>query len=113
MGKMIIALLLIAGAAYFVYQRVGRTPSGEEQLVEHLSERFEAVVSKFTSASSRAGLIGESVYDAGSAASLALKIREELAELRSKLTEEKAIRKAGVLSEKVETFCKTNDIIRP
>ena len=113
MGKTIIAILLIAGAAYLVYTRVGQTPSEEMQLVKHLNQRFEAVVSKFSSAQSRAGLVGDSVFDAGAAADLARKIRDELAELRARLTEEKAIRKADELAEKVETFCKTNDIIRP
>jgi hypothetical protein len=111
MGKTIVALLLIAGAAYFVYQKVGQTPSEEVQLVEHLGERFEAVVSKFSSAQSRAGLIGESIFDAAATADLARKIRTELAELRARLTEGRAIRKADVLSEKVERFCQKNDII--
>ena len=47
MGKTIVVLLLIAGAAYFVYQQVGRTPSEEEQLVRHLGDRYAVVVNKF------------------------------------------------------------------
>ncbi len=42
-----------------------------------------------------------------------LKIRAELADLRMRLTEAAAIKKADKLSEKIEYFCKKNDIIRP
>jgi len=113
-GKTIVVLLLIAGAAYFIYQRGGGTPSEEEQLVAHLSQRYNAVVSRFTSAAGRSGLTGlDTTGDAETAVVQIQSLRTDLAELRQKLTEEKAIRKADELSEKVEAFCKKNDILRP
>jgi len=114
MGKTLVILLLIAGAAYFVYQQIGRTPSEEEQLVASLRERYAVVVNKFTSAAGRSGMIGmDTTGDTEAAVNQIQKIRTELAELRQKLTEAKAISKAAELSDKIENFCKKNDIIRP
>ncbi len=114
MGKTIIVLLLIAAAAYFVYENVGRTPSEEEQLVSHLRDRYAVVVSKFTSAVGRSGMIGmDTTFDTETAVTQIQKLRAELAELSRKLTEPRAINKAAALSEKIEAFCKKNEILRP
>ena len=114
MFKTLVVLLLIAGAAYFVYQQIGRTPSEEEQLVTHLRERFAVVVNKFTSAVGRSGLIGmDTTFDAETVVTQIQRVRAELAELRKKLTEPEAIRKADALAEKIEAFCKKNEITRP
>jgi|WetSurMetagenome_2_1015567.scaffolds.fasta_scaffold104273_2 hypothetical protein len=114
MGKTIIILVLIAAAGYFIYQQVGRTPSEEEQLVGHLGERYAAVVAQFASAAGRAGLIGmDTTGDTDTAVTAMKKIRAELEALRAKLTEDRAIRKADELMEKIESFYKKNDIVRP
>lgn len=114
MFKTLVVLLLIAGAAYFIYQQIGRTPSEEEQLVASLRERYAVVVNKFTSAVGRSGLIGmDTTFDTETAVTQIRKIRAELAELRMKLTEPKAIRSADALAEKIEAFCKKNEITRP
>jgi hypothetical protein len=114
MGKTLVVLILIAGAGYFVYQQVGRTVSDEEMLVTHLSERFAVLVSKFTSAVGRSGLIGmDTSFDTETVVAQIQKIRTELAELRRKLVEDRAISKADRLSEKIEAFCKKNEITRP
>jgi len=114
MAKTLIVLLLIAGAAYFIYHQVGRTPSEEEQLVTHLQERYAVVVNKFLSAAGRSGAIGmDTTFDSETAVVQIQKIRSELAQLRMRLTEETAIRKADGLAEKIEYFCKKNDITRP
>ena len=114
MLKTLVVLLLIAGAAYFVYQQIGRTPSEEEMLVTHLRERFAVVVNKFTSAVGRSGMIGmDTTFDSETAVTQIQTLRSELAELRKKLTEERAVRKARALSEKIEAFCKKNEITGP
>ena len=114
MAKALLVLLLIVGAAFFIYKQTNRTDSEEEQLVASIQHRYVVVVSKFTSASGRAGLIGmDTTSDSDSAAVQVLKLRDDLAQLRKTLTEEKAIGKAAVLAEKIEYFCKKNDIIRP
>lgn len=114
MGKTIVVLVLIAAAGYFVYQRLERTPSEEEQLVAHLRERYAVVVNEFASAAGRAGAIGlDATMDADSAVNAMKKIRAELEALRPKLTEERAGRKADELLEKIENFYRKNDIIRP
>lgn len=113
MGKTIIVLILIAAAGYFVYLQVGRTPSEEEDLVTHLRDRYAAVVNQFASAAGRAGLLGDSIGDADAAVTAMKKIRTELEELRRRLTEAGAIRKADALLEKIENFYKKNNILRP
>jgi hypothetical protein len=114
MGKTLVVLILIAAAGYFVYQQLGRTPSEEEMLVDHLRERFAVLVNKFTSAAGRSGLIGiDSTFDIDTVANQVLALRTELAGLRQRLTEEKAIRKADALTEKIETFIKKNEIKAP
>ena len=114
MFKTLVVLLLIAGAGYLVYQQIGRTPSEEEMLVTHLRERYAVVVNKFTSASGRSGSLGmDTTYDSETVVVEIQKLRAELAELRQKLIEERAVRKADQLSEKIEAFCKKNEIIRP
>ncbi len=114
MIRTIVALVLIAGAGYFVYQQVGKTPSEEEMLVEHLRDQYAVAINRFTSAVGRSGMIGlDTTFDSETAVSQILKIRAELAQLQEALTEEKAVRQAAALSEKVEAFCKKNEILRP
>jgi len=114
MGKVIIVLILIAAAGYFIYQQVGRTPSEEEMLVSHLRERFGALVNKFTSVAGRSGLIGiDTTGDMEGVVNQILALRNELTELRAKLTEERAIQKANALAEKIDYFVKKNEIKRP
>lgn len=113
MGKALVVLLLIAAAGYFVYERLGESPSPEMQQVKNLTKQYEGIVSAFSSAQSRAGLVGDSIFDAGSAAARMVQVRNDLADLRRRLTEEKAIAKADALAAKVEEFCQKNGIQRP
>jgi len=114
MAKTLFVLLLIAGAAFLIYRQV-HVPASEEVLqVKDLQDRFAVVVNRFTSASGRSGMIGMDTTDqTETAVNQTLKIRAELADLRKRLTEAAAIKKADKLSEKIEFFCKKNDIIRP
>jgi hypothetical protein len=113
-AKKLLVLILIAGAAYFIYQRTGQKPSEEEAMVTSVRERYAVVVNKFLSAVGRSGAIGmDTTLDSATAAEQVLKLRAELARLRQTLTEDRAIRKADELAEKIENFCKKNDIIRP
>jgi len=114
MAKTLVILLLIAGAGYFIYQRMNVTPSEEEQLVTHLRERFVIDLNKFTSAAGRAGMVGlDSTFDIETVITEIKKIRAELGQLRPRLTESKAIRQADELSEKIESFFKKNEILGP
>ena len=114
MLKTLVVLLLIAGAGYFVYQQVGRTPSDEEMLVTHLGERYAVAINRFLSAAGRAGMSSmDSTFDSETAVTQIQKIQSELAELQKELTDARAIREAERLSEKIEAFCKKNEIIRP
>jgi Mg-chelatase subunit ChlI len=114
MAKALLVLLLIAVAAFFVYRETNIMPSDEVQLVTHLKDRFGIIVNKFTSAAGRSGMVGlDSTFDAEAAVVQIQKIRTELADLRNKLTEDRAIQRARALSEKIEDFCKKNDILRP
>lgn len=114
MAKRLLVFLLIAGAAYIIYQQMNHPTTEQDQLVAHLSERYAVVVNKFTSAVGRSGLIGmDTSFDTETVVNQIQKVRTELAELQKKLTEERAIRKAERLSEKIEAFCKKNEITRP
>ena len=114
MVRTLLVLLLIAGAAFLVYRKTALVPSEEEQMVTSIRERYTIAVTKFLNAQGRAGTLGlDSTFDSETAAGNVLKLRAELAKLRQTLTKAKAIRKAEGLAEKIENFCKKNDIIRP
>jgi hypothetical protein len=114
MAKALLVLLLIAGAAFFIYRQTNRTDSEELAMVASIRDRYAIVVNRFTSAVGRSGALGmDTTFDSESAAAQVLKLRAELDRLRKTLTEEKAIGKADALAEKIEYFCKKNDIIRP
>jgi hypothetical protein len=114
MGKTIVVLVLIAAAAYFVYQQTSKPASEEVQLVKHLEERYAVVVNKFLSASGRAGSIGmDTTFDSETAVVQIKQVQSDLAELQATLTEDKAIARADALAEKIAYFCKKNDITRP
>ncbi|HUT07747.1 MAG TPA: hypothetical protein VMY15_02780 [Candidatus Latescibacteria bacterium] len=114
MAKALLVLLLIVGAAFFIYRQTSRTDSEEIAMVDSIQDRYAVVVQKFTSAAGRAGALGlDTLADSDPAANQVLKLRAELAQLRKTLTEKKAIGRADALAEKIENFCKKNDIIRP
>ena len=114
MAKGLLVLVLIAGAAFFIYRQTSQKPSEEEALVTSIRERYVIVVNKFLSAVGRSGAIGmDTTLDSETASVQVLKLRAELARLRQTLTEERAIGKAVDLAEKIDNFCKKNDIIRP
>ena len=114
MAKKLFVLILIAGAAYFIYQRTNHPPSEEDAMVASIKDQYAVVVNKFLSAAGRAGAIGmDTTFDSESAAAQIVKLRAELAQLRNKLTEERAIGKARDLAEKIDNFCRKNDILSP
>ncbi|MCX6572249.1 MAG: hypothetical protein NT006_12675 [Candidatus Aminicenantes bacterium] len=114
MAKALLVLLLIVAAAFFIYRQTSQAPSEEEEMVASFQDRYAVVVHKFMSAAGRAGALGlDTLADSDPAAVQVLKLRDELVQLRKTLTEEKAIGKAVALAEKIENFCKKNDIIRP
>jgi hypothetical protein len=114
MGKGFVVLVLIAAAAFFIYKQTSQNRSEEEAWVASIKDRYAVVVNKFLSAAGRSGAIGmDTTMDSETAAAQMLKLRAELAQLRKTLTEERAIAKAEQLAEKIENFCKKNDIIRP
>ena len=114
MAKALLVLLLIVGAAFFIYRQTNRTDLEEIAMVDSIRDRYAVVVNRFLSATGRAGALGlDTLADADPAAAQVLKLRAELAQLRKTLTEKRAIGRADALAEKIEYFCKKNDIIRP
>jgi len=114
MMRKIVILALIAGAAYFVYQRMEHPATEEDQLVAHLRDRYAVLINKFTSAAGRSGAIGmDTTFDIDSAVTQIIELRAELADLRQKLTGEKAIGKARELADKIDAFCRKNEITSP
>jgi hypothetical protein len=114
MRRALLVLILIAGAAFFIYHRSEVARSEEVQLVKHLQGRFAEALNRFTSAAGRSGTIGlDTTFDTEASVTEIEKIRKELAELRKTLTEAEAIKRADRLSEKIEFFCRQNNILRP
>lgn len=114
MRKVLIVLALIAGAAYFIHRQSQVASSEEIQLVRDLQARFSEALNQFTSAVGRSGTIGiDTTFDTEPSVAKIEKIRKELAELRERLTEEAAIKRADKLAEKIEFFCKQNNILGP
>ena len=114
MVRKLVVLVLIVGAGYLVYQQVGRPETEEEMLVTHLRQRFAVLINNFTSAAGRSGVTGmETTSDTESVVNQILQLKGELAALRLKLTETRAVSKAEALSEKIERFCQKNDIQQP
>jgi hypothetical protein len=114
MMRKIVILALVAGAAYFVYQRMNQPTTEEDQLVAHLRDRYVVLVNQYTSAAGRSGAIGmDTTFDIDSAITQIKELRAELAVLRQTLTEERAVGKAGELEDKIEQFYKKNEIQRP
>jgi hypothetical protein len=114
MAKALLVLLLIVLAAFFIYRQTSQAPSEEEEMVASFQDRYAVVAHRFMSAAGRAGALGlDTLADSDPAVTQVLKLRDELVQLRKTLTEEKAIGKAAALAEKIEGFCKKNDIIRP
>lgn len=112
MAKALIILLVAVAAGYFLYNYMNETHSEEEDLVAGVRARYVEAVNKFLKAARLgAGLGLDSSMDVEAASNEVLKARAELAALRKELTEEKAIRNAEELADKIEHFCRTNDII--
>lgn len=114
MRKVLIVLVLIAGAAYFIHRQSQVASSEEVQLVRDLQARFSDAINQFAGSVGRSGTIGINVsFDTEASVTRIEKIRKELAELRERLTEPAAIKRADKLAEKIEFFCKQNNILGP
>jgi hypothetical protein len=108
MGKAFLVFLLIAVAAFFIYKQTSKPVSDEELKVKAVEERFLMASAKFM------GTAGSGLADGLDVAEAAViqvqKIRNDLARLLPTLTEDRAIRMAGELQEKIAEFCRKNDI---
>ncbi|HSA94628.1 MAG TPA: hypothetical protein VLJ16_01160 [Acidobacteriota bacterium] len=114
MRRVLIVLVLIAGAAYYFYNRSQVAQSDEIFQVKNIQERFSLALNRFTSAAGRSGVIGiDTTFDTEAIVKQIEDIRKELADLRKTLTEPAAIKRADKVSEKIEYFCKQNNILRP
>lgn len=112
MGKALIILLVAVAAGYFLYNSMNQSRSEEEELVAGVRARYVEAVNKFLKAVRfGAGLGMDNTMDVEAASNEVLKVRAELAKLRPELTEATAILKAEELADKIEEFCRKNDII--
>ena len=108
MGKVILVILLIAIAAFFIYKQTHHPASDEELAVQAVDERFRAAQAKFMSAAG--GGLTAGLDTAEQAVIDVQKVRSELARLQKTLTEEKAVARAEELAAKIDEFCRKNDI---
>ncbi len=108
MGKVILVLLLVGIAAFFILQKAKTPATAEELKVKAVEERFLSVQGKIMGAGGGTGPVD---LDATENFVRQMKrIRVEIADLKQTLTEEKALQQADELQYKIEEFCKRNDI---
>ena len=108
MGKAFLVILLIAVAAFFIYKSTHRPVSDEELTVKAIEENFVAASSRFMGGA--AGGTPEGLDAAEAAVVEVQKVRNALSRLLPTLTEDRAVRMAGELQEKIAEFCRKNDI---
>jgi hypothetical protein len=108
MGKKFLVVLLVAVAAFFVYKQTHRPVSDEELTVKAIEENFVAASSRFMGGA--AGGTPEGLDAAEAAVVEVQKVRNALSRLLPTLTEDRAVRMAGELQEKIAEFCRKNDI---
>jgi len=108
MGKKLLVIILMAGAAYLIYRQTHRPATEQELAVKAVEERFLSASNKYIGAA--AGGMAGGLDEAESAVVQVQKVRLELARLRKTLTEERAIAKADQLQAKVDEFCRKNEI---
>jgi cell division protein FtsB len=112
MRKALIILAVAIAAGYFLYNMMDESHSEQEGLVDGVRARYVEAVNKFLQAVRYgAGLGMDNSMDVEQASNEVLKVRAELAKLRPELTEAKAIASAEKLADKIEEFCRKNDII--
>lgn len=108
MGKAFLVILLIAVAAFFIYKSTHRPVSDEELTVKAIEENFVAASSRFMGGA--AGGTPEGLDAAEAAVVEVQKVRNALSRLLPTLTEDRAVRLAGELQQKITEFCRKNDI---
>lgn len=112
MKKALIILVVAIAAGYFLYNTMNESHSEQEGLVDGVRARYTEALNKFLKAVRYgAGLGMDNTMDVEAASNEVLKVRAELAKLRPELTEATAILKAEELADKIEEFCRKNDII--
>ncbi len=114
MAKALLVLLIIGAAAFFIYKETATEPTEEDMLVRDIRDRYAVVVNKFTGAAGRSGISNlDSTFDIDTIVEQLQKVRTDLAKLRGTLAEPKAAKKAAELAEKIERFCRMNNILQP
>ncbi len=108
MGKKFLVILLVAVAAFFIYKQTHRPLSDEELKVKAIEENFIAASSRFMGGA--AGGTPEGLDAAEAAVVEVQKVRNALSRLLPALTEDTATHMAGELREKIDEFCRKNDI---
>lgn len=112
MRKALIILAVAIAAGYFLYNTMNESHSEQDGLVAGVRARYVEAVNKFLKAVRYGADLGmDNSMDVEQASNEVLRVRAELAKLRPELTEAKAMLEAEQLADKIEEFCRKNDII--
>ncbi|MBM3305039.1 MAG: hypothetical protein FJY79_03705 [Candidatus Aminicenantes bacterium] len=112
MRKALIILAVAVAAGYFLYNTMNESHSEQDGLVAGVRARYVEAVNKFLKAVRYGADLGmDNSMDVEQASNEVLRVRAELAKLRPELTEAKAMLEAEQLADKIEEFCRKNDII--
>lgn len=107
-----IVFLAVVIIGYFAYDRFRPKPDTEEAAaVKALESRFDAAAEKFVRGHLRMGNLGmDATADVESAVNQVKTVRNDLADLMKRLSEEAAVRRAEELDARIRDFHKKNSI---
>ncbi len=109
--KALIWLVILAVAGFLAYQYYQKSISDEERQVRQLEKEFRRATDLFISAMRQSAEIGlAAIADPETAVNKIIEVRENLRQLMSSLTEEKAIAHARALEGQILNFCRRNEI---
>jgi|GEM_PF-603689 len=112
MARVLFVILLIAAAAFLIYRQANQESSDEVRMVRAIEARFEIAVVKFMGAGKISGTLAASSIEETEKALAGLKrVRDEFDSLKPTLKNEKAIRLAEKLGQRIDEFFTKNEIL--
>jgi hypothetical protein len=109
--RAVIIIIILAVLAFLVYSFILSPQSEEEKMVRALEDEFDTAVGNFLRAGrTMAGTGLDTTSDVDDAVRKIKKVERDLKELKNKLTEESAQKKAEKLEAKIKEFVRKNEI---
>lgn len=110
--KALIWILILGAIGYFGYTNYVKPLTGEEQEVKLIENKFDAAVEEYVQAVRKAGGLGmDTVSDTDAAIRKVRATKDALLNLKRRLKNEAAIKRANALEAKMRNFYGKNDLI--